>query len=99
MTKKNKQEIQYITLFKRRVTLRSSQSEYKTKTVPKLERVLVRSIKAFFPGLLSMERLAREMSAVTRVIVILRERNNNNSLLIYRGRGGGGGAQFTTEPT
>lgn len=42
--------------------------------VPKLERVLDRSIKAFFPGLLRMDRLAREMSAVTRVIVILEER-------------------------
>lgn len=39
--------------------------------LPKLERVLDRSIKAFFPGLLRMDRLAREMSAVTRVIVIL----------------------------
>lgn len=39
--------------------------------VPKLERVLVRSIKAFFPGLLRIERLAKEMSAVTLVMVIL----------------------------
>lgn len=39
--------------------------------IPKLERVLDRSIKAFLPGLLSIDRLAREMSAVTRVIVIL----------------------------
>lgn len=39
--------------------------------LPKLERVLDRSIKAFLPGLLRMDRLAREMSAVTRVMVIL----------------------------
>lgn len=39
--------------------------------LPKLERVLDRSIKAFLPGLLIMDRLAREMSAVTRVMVIL----------------------------
>lgn len=36
-----------------------------------------RSIKAFLPGLLRMDRLAREMSAVTRVIVILERRQRN----------------------
>lgn len=36
-----------------------------------------RSIKAFLPGLLRMDRLAREMSAVTRVIVILVKRHSN----------------------
>lgn len=39
--------------------------------IPKLERVLDRSIKAFFPGLLRIDRLAKDMSAVTLVIVIL----------------------------
>lgn len=36
-----------------------------------------RSIKAFLPGLLRMDRLAREMSAVTRVIVILGRRQSS----------------------
>lgn len=45
--------------------------------IPKLERVLDRSIKAFFPGLLRTDRFAREMSAVTRVIVILKQRERN----------------------
>lgn len=42
-----------------------------------MERVFDRSIKAFLPGLLRMDRLAREMSAVTRVIVILERRQSN----------------------
>lgn len=46
---------------------------------PKLERVLDRSIKAFFPGLLRMDRFAREMSAVTRVMVILENKWNGRS--------------------
>lgn len=41
--------------------------------VPKLERVLERSMMACLLGLLRTERLAREMSAVTRVIDILKE--------------------------
>lgn len=54
--------------------------------VPKLERVLERSIKAFLPGLLRMDRLAREMSAVTRVIVILGRRQSsqdNHTVMIF----------------
>lgn len=50
-------------------------------TIPKLERVFDRSIKAFLPGLFRMDRLAREMSAVTRVIVIL-ERKQTQGLLL-----------------
>lgn len=49
-----------------------------TDGIPKLERVLERSIKAFLPGLLRMDRFASEISAVTRVIVILEQRQNNN---------------------
>lgn len=49
-----------------------------TDSIPKLERVLERSIKAFLPGLLRMDRFASEISAVTRVIVILEQRQNNN---------------------
>lgn len=45
--------------------------------LPKLDRVLDRSIKAFLPGLLRIERLAKEMSAVTRVMVTLEEEQNN----------------------
>lgn len=45
--------------------------------IPKLERVLDRSIRAFLPGLLRMDRLAREMSAVTRVMVILGRRHSS----------------------
>lgn len=41
--------------------------------VPRLERVLERSMMACLLGLLRTERLAREMSAVTRVIDILKE--------------------------
>lgn len=41
--------------------------------LPKLERVLERSMMACLLGLLRTERLAREMSAVTRVIDILKE--------------------------
>lgn len=41
--------------------------------VPKLERVLERSMMACLLGLFRTERLAREMSAVTRVIDILKE--------------------------
>lgn len=48
---------------------------------PKLERVLDRSIRAFLPGLLRMERLAREMSAVTRVMVILGRRRSSRRQL------------------
>lgn len=44
---------------------------------PKLERVLDRSIKAFLPGLLRIERFASEMSAVTLVIVILKRIQEN----------------------
>lgn len=47
---------------------------------PKLERVLDRSIKAFFPGLLRMDRLAKEMSAVTRVMVILENKRKSWSI-------------------
>lgn len=39
--------------------------------VPKLERVLERSMMACLLGLFRTERLAREMSAVTRVMDIL----------------------------
>lgn len=39
--------------------------------LPKLERVLERSMMACLLGLFKTERLAREMSAVTRVIDIL----------------------------
>lgn len=38
-----------------------------------VERVVERSMMARLPGLLSTERLARERSAVTRVIEILKE--------------------------
>lgn len=38
---------------------------------PRLERVLERSMMMCLLGLLSTERLAREMSAVTRVMEIL----------------------------
>lgn len=41
-----------------------------------------RSIKAFLPGLLRIDRLAREMSAVTRVIVILQRRQRNKDYYI-----------------
>lgn len=44
--------------------------------VPRLERVLERSMMACLLGLLRTERLAREMSAVTRVIDILKEEKN-----------------------
>lgn len=43
------------------------------RDVPRLERVLERSMMACLLGLLRTERLAREMSAVTRVIDILKE--------------------------
>lgn len=53
--------------------------------IPKLERVLERSMMACLLGLLRTERLAREMSAVTRVIDILKEEKKkktpNNSEL------------------
>lgn len=41
--------------------------------VPKFERVLERSMMACLLGLFRTERLAREMSAVTRVIDILKQ--------------------------
>lgn len=41
--------------------------------LPKLERVLERSMMVCLLGLLRTERLAREMSAVTRVIDILKK--------------------------
>lgn len=47
--------------------------------VPKLERVLERSMIACLLGLFRTERLAREMSAVTRVIDIL-ERETRKTL-------------------
>lgn len=40
---------------------------------PRLERVLERSMMMCLLGLLRTERLAREMSAVTRVMEILRD--------------------------
>lgn len=40
--------------------------------LPRLERVLERSMMMCLLGLLRTERLAREMSAVTRVMEILR---------------------------
>lgn len=43
------------------------------RDVPRLERVLERSMMACLLGLLRTERLAREISAVTRVIDILKE--------------------------
>lgn len=49
--------------------------------LPKLDLVLDRSIKAFLPGLLRIERLAKEMSAVTRVMVTLEEAQNNEAWL------------------
>lgn len=42
--------------------------------VPKFERVLERSMMACLLGLFRTERLAREISAVTRVIDILKTR-------------------------
>lgn len=42
--------------------------------LPRLERVLERSMMVCLLGLLSTERLAREMSAVTRVMEILPHR-------------------------
>lgn len=41
--------------------------------IPRLERVLERSMMACLLGLFRTERLAREMSAVTRVIDILQQ--------------------------
>lgn len=48
--------------------------------IPKLERVLERSMMACLLGLLRTERLAREMSAVTRVIDILKEEKKKKQL-------------------
>lgn len=45
--------------------------------VPKFERVLDRSMMACLLGLFRTERLAREMSAVTRVIDILQQGTRN----------------------
>lgn len=42
--------------------------------LPKLERVFERSMMACLLGLLRTERLAREISAVTRVIDILKKK-------------------------
>lgn len=42
-------------------------------TLPRLERVLERSMMVCLLGLFKTERLAREMSAVTRVMEILRD--------------------------
>jgi hypothetical protein len=46
----------------------------KAGSSPRLERVLERSMMMCLLGLLRTERLAREMSAVTRVIEILGDR-------------------------
>lgn len=45
------------------------------RDIPRFERVLERSMMACLLGLFRTERLAREMSAVTRVIDILEQRN------------------------
>lgn len=42
--------------------------------LPRLERVLERSMMVCLLGLLRTERLAKEMSAVTRVMDILKQR-------------------------
>lgn len=47
--------------------------------LPKFERVLERSMIACLLGLFRTERLAREMSAVTRVIDILQQRTRKMS--------------------
>ena len=47
------------------------------------ERLLERSMRARFPGLLRRERLASEMSAVTRVIVILKQTCLHNFNFIH----------------
>lgn len=49
--------------------------------VPKFERVLERSMMACLLGLFKTERLAREMSAVTRVIDILKQELRKNAWL------------------
>lgn len=49
--------------------------------VPKFERVLERSMMACLLGLFKTERLAREMSAVTRVIDILKQKIRKNAWL------------------
>lgn len=46
--------------------------------LPRLERVLERSMMVCLLGLLRTERLAREMSAVTRVMDILEETLSTN---------------------
>lgn len=47
--------------------------ELKCVVLPRLERVLERSMMVCLLGLLRTERLAREMSAVTRVMDILKQ--------------------------
>lgn len=57
--------------------------------LPKLERVLERSMMACLLGLFNTERLAREISAVTRVMDILSERQKQTAdtmMLIRRYR-------------
>lgn len=49
--------------------------------VPKFERVFERSMMACLLGLFRTERLAREMSAVTRVIDILKQRTYGSKIL------------------
>lgn len=49
--------------------------ELKCSVLPRLERVLERSMMVCLLGLLRTERLAREMSAVTRVMDILKQRS------------------------
>lgn len=50
-------------------------------SVPKFERVLERSMMACLLGLFRTERLAREMSAVTRVIDILKQGTRKMQIL------------------
>lgn len=58
-------------------------------TLPRLERVLERSMMVCLLGLFKTERLAREMSAVTRVMEILRD---------AEGTSWGGGEQQWVQP-
>lgn len=46
--------------------------------LPRLERVLERSMMVCLLGLLRTERLAKEMSAVTRVMDILKQRGDTS---------------------